>query len=67
MRKRRGPKPALDRNDWQRATFFVRKKHLTKIKDLAYWDRRKIKEIIDEALGTYLKAKRIKTIKRRVK
>jgi len=32
MRKRRGPKPAPDKDDWQRATFFVRKEYLKKIK-----------------------------------
>jgi len=44
---------------WTRATFILKKHHLKKIKELAYWERRTIKEIIDEALESYLKDKRI--------
>ena len=45
---------------WTRATFIVRDEHLEKVRALAYWDRREIKEVIDEALGAYLKGKNIK-------
>jgi hypothetical protein len=38
----------------------MRKEHLEKIKAIAYWKRRNIKEVMDEALGTYLNGKRIK-------
>jgi hypothetical protein len=31
---------------------------LEKLKELAYWDRKTIKEVVDEALGAYLKRKR---------
>jgi len=44
---------------WTRATFILRKHHLEEIKALAYWERRTIKEVIDEALGSYLKERRI--------
>ena len=44
---------------WTRATFILRKNHLEKLKALAYWERRTIKEVIDEALESYLKEKRI--------
>ena len=44
---------------WTRATFILRKHYLEKIKELAYWERRTIKEVIDEALESYLKGKRI--------
>jgi len=44
---------------WTRATFILRKNHLEKLKALAYWERRTIKEVIDEALESYLKDKRI--------
>ena len=47
---------------WTRATFILRKQHLDKLKALAYWERKTIKEVIDEALGAYLKGKRIKSI-----
>ncbi len=44
---------------WTRATFILRKNHLEKLKELAYWERRTIKEVINEALESYLKEKRI--------
>ena len=44
---------------WTRAMFILTKHHLEKIKELAYWERRTIKEVIDEALESYLKDKRI--------
>ena len=43
---------------WTRATFILRKHHLEKIKELAYWERKTIKEVIDEALGSYLEGKK---------
>jgi len=48
---------------WTRATFVLRKDHLSKLKAVSYWDRKKIKEVIDEALGTYLKGKKVKPMK----
>jgi hypothetical protein len=47
---------------WTRATFILRKHHLEKLKALAYWERKTIKEVIDEALCNYLEGKRIKPI-----
>ena len=47
---------------WTRATFILRKEYLKKLKAVSYWDRKKIKEVIDEALGFYLKGKKIKSI-----
>jgi len=47
---------------WTRATFVLRKDYLRKLKAVSYWDRKKIKEVIDEALGIYLKGKKIKVI-----
>ena len=47
---------------WTRATFILREHHLEKIKELAYWERKTIKEILDEALGAYLEGKKIKSI-----
>jgi uncharacterized protein YnzC (UPF0291/DUF896 family) len=48
------------RDGWTRATFILRKDYLEKIKAFAYWKRKSIKEVIDEALGVYLKGKKIK-------
>jgi hypothetical protein len=48
---------------WTRATFVLRKDYLSKLKAVSYWERKKIKEVIDEALGTYLKGKKVKPTK----
>jgi hypothetical protein len=49
------------REGWTRATFILREDYLQKIKSLAYWKRRNIKEVMDEALEEYLKGKKIKS------
>ena len=48
------------KDGWTRATFILRKEHLEKIKAVAYWKRKNIKEVVDEALQTYLRGKKIK-------
>ncbi len=48
------------RDGWTRATFILRSDYLEKIKSLAYWDRKQVKEVIDEALEGYLNGKKIK-------
>jgi hypothetical protein len=48
---------------WTRATFVLRKDYLGKLKAVSYWDRKKIREVIDEALGAYLKGKKVKPMK----
>jgi hypothetical protein len=45
---------------WTRATFILRDDYLEKIKALAYWERKKVKEVVDDLLGCYLKGKKIK-------
>jgi uncharacterized protein YnzC (UPF0291/DUF896 family) len=49
---------------WTRDTFILRIDYLEKIKALAYWQRKKVKDVVDEALGSYLKGKKIRTIRR---
>ena len=49
------------KSGWTRATFILRNDYLEKIKASAYWERKSVKEVIDEALGSYLKGKRIKS------
>lgn len=44
---------------WTRGTFILRKDYLEKLKELAYWKRKTIKEVMDEALGDYLKGKKL--------
>jgi len=48
------------KDGWTRATFILRKDYLEKLKSISYWQRRKLKEVIDEALGSYLKGKKIR-------
>jgi hypothetical protein len=48
---------------WTRATFVLRKDYLSKLKAVSYWDRKKMKEVIDEVLGAYLKGKIVKPMK----
>ena len=48
---------------WTRATFVLRKDYLSKLKAVSYWDRKKIREVIDEALGAYQKGKKVKPMK----
>jgi len=47
---------------WTRATFILRKHHLDELKALAYWQRKTIKDVMDEALESYLEGKKIKPI-----
>ena len=49
------------REGWTRATFILREDYLEKIKSLAYWKRRNIKEVIDEVFEEYLKGRKIKS------
>jgi len=55
------PKTKLGlKQGWIRATFIVREDYLEKIKALSYWERKDIKQVVDEALTEYLRAKKIK-------
>ena len=47
---------------WTRNTFILRKDYLEKIKALAYWERKTIKDVMDEMLGSHLKGKGIKPV-----
>ena len=49
------------KDGWIRATFILRKDYLEKLKALAYWKRKKIKEVTDDALRLYLKGKKTRT------
>jgi len=47
---------------WSRATYIVRENYIDKLKAVAYWDRKQIKEVLDEALNGYLKARKVKPL-----
>ena len=46
---------------WTRATFIVRGEHLEKLKGLSYHEDRTLKELMDEALSSYLRGKKVQT------
>jgi hypothetical protein len=48
---------------WTRATFILRKDYLEKLKELAYWERKTIKGVIDEAFGSYLGGEKFSTLR----
>lgn len=52
------------RPGWSRATLIIRDEHIEKVKALAFWERKEIKQVVDEALRTFLKGKTIKPIKK---
>ncbi len=41
---------------WIRATFIIRENNLKKLKELAYWTRKDLKQVADEAIAAYLAA-----------
>jgi hypothetical protein len=44
---------------WKRATFIVWEPFLEKLKNVAYWEREDIKDILHEALDAYLSGKEV--------
>ena len=46
--------------NFQKTGILIRTEYLEKLRDLAYWDRRSIKDVLDEALKLYLSEKDIK-------
>jgi hypothetical protein len=59
-----GNRPPKDRpkEGYTRATFIVREDLLKKLKALAYWERKEIKEVVEEAISTRIGDKRIRDI-----
>lgn len=47
---------------YTRATFILREDYLEKIKAQAYWERKEIKQVVEEILEKHLEGKRIKPI-----
>jgi len=58
---KKGLKPGFSR-----ATLIIKDKYLEKIKALAYWERKTIEEVTNEALEKYLKGKKIKPLRKEV-
>jgi len=47
------------RAGWTRATFIVKEDQVEKLRDLAYWDRKDIKDVMAEALAAFLKGRKV--------
>ena len=51
---------------WTRATFIVKKRYLEDLKNMAYWDRETIKDVLDGVLESFFRDKTIPKRKRKV-
>ena len=50
------------RPGWTRATFIVKEESLQQLKAVAYWDRKELKRVVEEAISQYLAAKIVQPI-----
>lgn len=50
------------RPGWTRATFIVREETVQQLKAVAYWDRKELKRVVEEAFREYLKDKPTKPV-----
>jgi hypothetical protein len=50
------------RPGWTRATFIVKEETLQQLKAVAYWDRKELKRVVEEAFGQYLAGKEVAPI-----
>lgn len=48
--------------NWTRATYIVRESIVEQLKAVAYWERKQVKQVIEEAFQNYLADKEIKPI-----
>ena len=47
------------RPGWTRATFIVREEAIQQLKAVAYWDRKELKRVVEEAFRDYLAGKKV--------
>ena len=50
------------RPGWTRATFIVREETVQQLKAVAYWDRKELKRVVDEAFRDYLENRDVEPI-----
>lgn len=58
--------PVQDDNEIQRTTLLLRRKTYKTVKALAYWERKQIKDIIQEAIATYINSMDSKELERAI-
>jgi hypothetical protein len=55
-------KPPKAPEKWIRTTVMIREANHGKIKAITYWEKKGIKEVVDEALKGYLKGLKVKPL-----
>ena len=50
------------RPGWTRATFIVREETAQQLKAVAYWDRKELKRVVEEAFRAYLAGKKVQPV-----
>ncbi len=56
------PEAKVEQKEFMRHTFVIRKEHLKKIKEAAYWQRLTQKDLLDKILEEYFKINKPKEI-----
>ena len=59
-RKAKAPQKSLEK--WIRTTVMIRDINHGKIKSITHWEKKGIKEVVDDALKLYLKGKKVKPL-----
>lgn len=60
VKKAAGPQKSPEK--WVRTTVMIREINHGKIKSITYWEKKGIKEVVDEALKGYLKGRKVKPL-----
>lgn len=55
------------RQGWVRATFIVQEEHLELLKTIAYWDKTSLKDVVNQALSTYLENKKLDEYRKHIR
>jgi hypothetical protein len=50
------------RPGWTRATFIVKEETVQQLKAVAYWDRKELKRVVEEAFRSYLEGKNVRPV-----
>jgi CheY-like chemotaxis protein len=61
-KSRNGTSKTVQTADWTRTTFVIRKENLEKIRALAYWERRQLKDTLDRILNLHFKDKPVLSV-----
>jgi CheY-like chemotaxis protein len=61
-KSRNGTSGTGQTEDWTRTTFIIRKENLERIRALAYWERRQLKDTLDRILNLHFKDKTVLSV-----